>query len=170
MNELEQQRAEAEPAGLDIVVTTMASDSHTWNLVYLQLLLEELGHRVTNLGACVPDDLLVAECRRIEPDLIVLSSVNGHGYHDGLRVIAALRACPELGGTPTVIGGKLGIAGSGDPTRQQSLLAAGFDGVFEEGRSVAEFQSFIRTLPTGSAAVPAPVSVPVPVPAAGVLL
>ncbi|WUG38488.1 cobalamin B12-binding domain-containing protein [Kitasatospora sp. NBC_00458] len=143
------QHGTAEPAGLDVVVTTMASDSHTWNLVFLQLLLEELGHRVTNLGACVPDELLVTECRRIEPDLIVLSSVNGHGFNDGMRVIGALRACPELGRTPTVIGGKLGIAGPGDPSRQQALLAAGFDGVFEEGRSVAEFQSYVRSLAVG---------------------
>ncbi|MFF8771905.1 cobalamin B12-binding domain-containing protein [Kitasatospora sp. NPDC015120] len=128
----------------------MASDSHTWNLVFLQLLLEELGHRVTNLGACVPDELLVSECRRTAPDLIVLSSVNGHGYHDGLRVIRALRGCPELSGTPTVIGGKLTIAGPGDPDRQRSLLAAGFDGVFEEGRSVADFRAFVGSLPTAA--------------------
>ncbi|MFD5425630.1 cobalamin B12-binding domain-containing protein [Streptomyces sp. NPDC127084] len=151
-----EQHEKAEPAGLDIVVTTMASDSHTWNLVFLQLLLEELGHRVTNLGACVPDELLVAECRRIEPDLIVLSSVNGHGFHDGRRVIAALRACPELVRTPTVIGGKLGIAGSGSGTtnRQRALLAAGFDGVFEEGGSVLEFQSFVGSLSSGARALP----------------
>ncbi|WMX48583.1 cobalamin B12-binding domain-containing protein [Streptomyces roseicoloratus] len=149
-----------EPAVLDVVVTTMSSDSHTWNLVFLQLLLEELGHRVTNLGACVPDELLVAECRRIEPDLIVLSSVNGHGFHDGLRLIGALRACPELAGTATVIGGKLGISGPGDPARQRELLAAGFDGVFEEGGSVVDFRSFLaalpaspRSLPTGSGAL-----------------
>ncbi|MFD7611488.1 cobalamin B12-binding domain-containing protein [Streptomyces sp. NPDC059828] len=150
-----EQHGKAEPTGLDIVVTTMASDSHTWNLVFLQLLLEELGHRVTNLGACVPDELLVAECRRIEPDLIVLSSVNGHGFHDGLRVIAALRDCPELARTPTVIGGKLGIAGSGTSARQRALLTAGFDGVFEEGGSVLEFQSFVGSLPAGSSSLPA---------------
>ncbi|MEJ8641447.1 cobalamin B12-binding domain-containing protein [Streptomyces sp. MS1.HAVA.3] len=150
-----EQHGKAEPAGLDVVVTTMASDSHTWNLVFLQLLLEELGHRVTNLGACVPDELLVAECRRIEPDLIVLSSVNGHGFHDGLRVIAALRARPELARTPTVIGGKLGIDGSGTPARQRTLLTAGFDGVFEEGGSVLEFQSFVGSLSAGSRALPA---------------
>ncbi|GAA1395330.1 hypothetical protein GCM10009639_30360 [Kitasatospora putterlickiae] len=129
-------------------MTTMASDSHTWNLVFLQLLLEELGHRVVNLGACVPDGLLVSECRRIRPGLIVLSSVNGHGHQDGLRVIRALRACPELARTPTVIGGKLTIAGPGDPERQRALLAAGFDGVFEEGRPVADFRAFVRSLPS----------------------
>ncbi|MFC5884475.1 cobalamin-dependent protein [Kitasatospora sp. CM 4170] len=144
-----EQHGKAEPAGLEVVVTTMASDSHTWNLVFLQLLLEELGHRVTNLGACVPDELLVAECRRIEPDLIVLSSVNGHGQQEGLRVIAALRACPELRRTPTVIGGKLGIAGSDDPTRQEVLLAAGFDGVFEDAGAVTDFRAFVGSLSAG---------------------
>ncbi|MEU5217485.1 cobalamin-dependent protein [Streptomyces sp. NPDC020807] len=139
--------------GLDVVVTTMASDSHTWNLFFLQLLLEELGHRVTNLGACVPDELLVAECSRNAPDLIVLSSVNGHGFHDGLRVIAALRARPELARTTTVIGGKLGIAGSGAPARRRELLAAGFDGVFEEGRSVGDFRSFVGSLATAPSGV-----------------
>ncbi|MFI8962705.1 cobalamin B12-binding domain-containing protein [Streptomyces sp. NPDC053493] len=148
-----EQHAKAEPAGLDVVLTTMSSDSHTWNLVFLQLLLEELGHRVTNLGACVPDELLVAECRRTDPDLIVLSSVNGHGYHDGLRVITALRACPELAATTTVIGGKLGIAGAVAPDRRRALLDAGFDGVFEDGGSVLEFRSFVGALPAGSGAL-----------------
>nr|WP_316519650.1 cobalamin-dependent protein [Kitasatospora sp. K002] len=136
----------AERGGLDVVVTTMSSDSHTWNLTFLQFLLEEMGHRVTNLGACVPDALLLAECRRIEPDLIVISSVNGHGHQDGLRVIPALRACPELRRTPTVIGGKLGIAGAEDPDRERALLAAGFDAVFEDGASTAGFHAFVGGL------------------------
>ncbi|MFJ8622678.1 cobalamin B12-binding domain-containing protein [Kitasatospora sp. NPDC093550] len=140
------EHAHAEHGGLDVVVTTTASDSHTWNLVFLQLLLEEMGHRVTNLGACVPDALLLAECRRIEPDLIVISSVNGHGHQEGLRVAPALRACPELRTTPTVIGGKLGIAGADDPDRERTLLAAGFDAVFEEGTSVEAFREFVDGL------------------------
>ncbi|MFJ6863343.1 cobalamin B12-binding domain-containing protein [Streptomyces termitum] len=135
--------------GLDVVVTTVASDSHTWNLVFLQLLLEELGHRVTNLGACVPDALLVAECARLAPGLIVVSSVNGHGFPDGLRVAAALRARPELARTPLVIGGKLGIEGTGADARRRALLAAGFDGVFEEGGSPGAFPAFLRALAPG---------------------
>ncbi len=135
--------------GLNIVVSTMVSDSHTWNLVFLQLMLEELGHRVANLGACVPDAHLVGECRRLEPDLVVLSSVNGHGFNDGTRVVAALRACPELRRTPVVIGGKLGIAGAEDGARARALLAAGFDAVFEEAASVEAFRRYVRSLPTG---------------------
>jgi len=141
----------ADRAGLNIVVTTMASDSHTWNLIFLQLLLEELGHRVANLGPCVPDGILVAECRRREPDLVVLSSVNGHGFNDGLRVLAGLRSCPELQRTPVVIGGKLGIAGAQDgAARSDALRAAGCDAVFEGGGSVAAFLRYLAELPASA--------------------
>jgi methylaspartate mutase sigma subunit len=71
--------ASAPPALRDrgtVVVSGLASDAHTWNLVYLQLVIEELGYRVVNLGPCVPDDVLVEECRRIDPVLLVIGSVN----------------------------------------------------------------------------------------------
>lgn len=57
----------------------------------------------------MPDEVPDDECRARRPDLVVLSTVNGHGHQDGLRVIRRLRAAPELAGTPIVIGGKLGI-------------------------------------------------------------
>lgn len=138
--------APAGSAGLDVVVTTVASDSHTWNLVYVQLLLEELGHRVTNLGACVPDDVLIDECARSRPDLVVVSSLNGHGFTDGLRLIGRLRAERELAALSAVIGGKLGIAGPGAGDRGDILRAAGFDMVFEDGAGTASFQSFLGRL------------------------
>lgn len=130
--------------GLSVVVSSVASDSHTWNLVFLQLALEELGHRVVNLGACVPDDLLVGECLRRLPDLVVVSTVNGHGLRDGTRLIGRLRACPELATTPVVIGGKLGIAGD-RPARDQ-LRAAGYDAVFEDGAGMEALRSFTERL------------------------
>ncbi|MFL6075220.1 MAG: cobalamin B12-binding domain-containing protein [Mycobacteriales bacterium] len=130
------------------VVTSMVSDSHTWNLVFLQLLLEELGCRVTNLGSCVPAELIVAECRRHRPDLVVVSSVNGHGYRDGMRTIAALRGQPELRDTPIVIGGKLGIGGP-DRERTGRLLRAGFDAVFDDGADLAQFRDYAAALPAG---------------------
>ncbi|BCY13284.1 cobalamin B12-binding domain-containing protein [Actinoplanes sp. L3-i22] len=124
------------------IVSTVASDSHTWNLVFLQLLLEEHGYTVTNLGACVPDDLLVKECRELRPDLVAISSVNGHGHQDGRRVIGALRACPELFDTPVVIGGKLGVTGG---SYSEELRAAGFTEVFEDGVAHrVDFGEFVR--------------------------
>ncbi|GAA0247116.1 cobalamin B12-binding domain-containing protein [Saccharothrix mutabilis subsp. mutabilis] len=136
--------------GLDVVVTSLASDAHTWNLVYLQLVLEELGHRVANLGACVPDALLVSECARRAPGLIVVSSVNGHGFHEAKRVIARLRAEPGLTATPVVVGGKLGIDGPGGRERAAALTAAGYDAVFEDAGSIAAFRSFLDRLPVGA--------------------
>jgi hypothetical protein len=38
---------------LKILIAGGSSDSHGWNLVFLEPLLEESGHRVVNLGPCV---------------------------------------------------------------------------------------------------------------------
>ena len=137
--------------GLSVVLTSVSSDSHTWNLVVLQLVLEELGHQVHNLGACVPDELMVAECLRLRPDLIVVSSVNGHGFHDGLRLIRQVRSHAELVGTPMVIGGKLGIAGPGCDRSRAQLTAAGYGAVFEDGTGLTAFQSYVGRLAIGQA-------------------
>ncbi|MFL6137210.1 MAG: cobalamin B12-binding domain-containing protein [Frankiaceae bacterium] len=139
MDDLHDRRAHA----LDVVVTSSSSDAHTWNLVYLQLLLEELGHRVTNLGACVPEALLVARCAELMPDLVVLSSVNGHGWRDGAGAVRALRANEQLTTIPAVIGGKLGIDGPQGAQRRQALVAAGFDEVFEGDCDPAVFAAYL---------------------------
>jgi methylmalonyl-CoA mutase cobalamin-binding subunit len=111
------------------LVSGMPSDAHTWNLVYLQLLLEELGCDVSNLGACVPTELLLEHCGAWRPDLIVLGTLNGHGYNDGLECISALQGDPDAAGIHTVIGGKLGISGR-DPELDAVLIRAGFTAVF----------------------------------------
>ncbi len=148
---------------LAVVVSGLSSDAHTWNLVYIQLVLEELGHTVTNVGACVPEAELAARCQTIQPDLIVLSSVNGHGFQDGLRAITALRECPELMTTPAVIGGKLDIVG-GDPTMAGQLLDAGFDAVFIEADALSAFRSFVAFVSDATIeAGPGPATVTSPV-------
>ncbi|WP_229345937.1 cobalamin B12-binding domain-containing protein [Streptomyces flavotricini] len=132
-----------------VIVTTLASDSHTWNLVFLQVLIEECGYDVVNLGPCVPDELLVSECRDRNPEMIVISSVNGHGYQDGMRVIGQLRDAAPLAATPIVIGGKLGTDGGEGASRTHELMAAGFDAVFEDGQDpIAAFHAFLATLPS----------------------
>lgn len=130
-----------------VIVSSVASDSHTWNLVYLQLLIEELGYDVVNLGACVPDELLVSECRARLPAMVVVSSVNGHGYQDGLRVIGLLRSHPELRDVPMVIGGKLGISGGESQEHLDELVTAGFDAVFDEHTDgTTSFQNFVASI------------------------
>jgi methylaspartate mutase sigma subunit len=133
-------------SALDIVVSGTSSDSHTWNLLFMQLFLEDRGHRVVNLGACVPDDLLTGECRRRVPDLVVLSTVNGHGFTDGARVITRLRRRPELARTAIVIGGKLGTGSRDDTGAVQDLLAAGFDAVFDRPDNLDSFDVYLGSL------------------------
>jgi methylaspartate mutase sigma subunit len=134
-----------------VVVSGLASDAHTWNLVYLQLLIEELGYHVVNLGPCVPDGVLVETCRKIDPALIVLGSVNGHGRTDGLRVVARLRDCPELVATPMVIGGKLTVSDEDASLFAPELLDAGFDAVFPDRSShPSEFTAFVSALPAAA--------------------
>jgi len=119
------------PDARPVIVSSTVSDAHTWNLVYLQLLIEELGYQVVNLGPCVPEEELIAACSRLRPTFVVLSSVNGLGGQDGLRLIRRLRAVGELHDLPIVIGGKLGIGGA-DPQIVAELVAAGFNAVFDD--------------------------------------
>ncbi|WP_158839675.1 cobalamin B12-binding domain-containing protein [Saccharothrix deserti] len=133
------------PAGT-VVVSGVSSDAHTWNLVYLQLLIEELGFEVVNLGPCVPDELLVDTCARVRPVMVVVSSVNGHGHVDGLRLIRALRTRVELDGVVAVIGGKLGIDDGDAEQNAAKLVAAGYDAVFADGAGVGDFRALVRSL------------------------
>jgi methylaspartate mutase sigma subunit len=136
---------------LDVVVTGLSSDAHTWNLVFIQLLLEGLGHHVVNLGPCVPEDEIVEACCKIQPELLVVSSVNGHGFNDALPLISAIRSRWELAGLPAVIGGNLGVSGEGQAEQVAALAEAGFDAVFLEGQEgqhgvLASFESFVGCL------------------------
>jgi methylmalonyl-CoA mutase cobalamin-binding subunit len=96
------------------------------------MLLEENGYQVVNLGPCVPDDLLLSAVREERPLAIIISSVNGHGYRDGLRVVQAIRRDPGIGSVPVIMGGKIGIRGSEDLPYARELLAAGCDAVFTD--------------------------------------
>ena len=73
------------------VIATVPSDSHMWNLVYIELLLKEHGWDVNNLGACTPLELVVDTCLAERPDMLVVSSVNGHGHIGGRKLIGADR-------------------------------------------------------------------------------
>ncbi|KPC64236.1 cobalamin B12-binding domain-containing protein [Streptomyces chattanoogensis] len=129
-----------------VLIAGPASDAHTWNLIYLQLLVEELGHPTVNLGPCVPDEAIVEACLLYRPRLLVLSSVNGHGHQDGIRLITRIRATADLAALPVVIGGKLGISGA-DTDHADHLRDAGFDAVYPDSPdAVTDFCRFIASL------------------------
>jgi methylaspartate mutase sigma subunit len=126
------------------VIATVPSDSHMWNLVYIELVLQESGWDVNNLGACTPAELVVETCLAERPDMLVVSSVNGHGHIGGRKLIAQVRARPELDYLPVVIGGKLGTLGANNSGFAEPLLAAGYSAVFTEGDGLTGFTRFIE--------------------------
>jgi len=128
------------------LVAGVLSDAHTWSLVYIQLVLEEEGHDVTNLGACASPQRLVNACKRVIPDLIVISSVNGHGCSDALESIHAIRACSATAGVPAIIGGKLSVHGGIRMDVNHSLIEAGFDRVFESSATGDDIITYLKQL------------------------
>jgi methylaspartate mutase sigma subunit len=80
----------------------------------------------------------------------VVSTVNGHGHIDGLRLIRKIRADEELSHLRVVIGGKLGVRGSGNARFSTELVAEGFDAAFESDAGLAEFERFIGIPGRGS--------------------
>lgn len=134
------------------VVSTISSDAHTWNLVYLQLVLEEHGFAVRNLGCCVPVEELVAGCLEVRPRLLALSTVNGHGLIEAPEYIREIRRHPELRELVVVIGGKLSVGGTLPDGDREGLLALGFDGVFPAGDHRDAFSSFLTGLGAAAAA------------------
>lgn len=129
------------------VITTVPSDAHMWNLVFLELLLREQGYEVTNLGATTPIELVVETCLALRPDVLVVSSVNGHGHIGGGRLIKAIREHPELDDMPAVIGGKLGTLGVCNSTFAEPLAQAGYSAVFIEADGIAPFTRFLEASP-----------------------
>jgi methylmalonyl-CoA mutase cobalamin-binding subunit len=144
---LELERESDLSKGKRAVIATVPSDSHMWNLVYIELVLSESGWEVNNLGACTPAELVVETCLRERPDLLVVSSVNGHGHIGGRKLIGQLRSRRELDYLPAVIGGKLGTLGAKNSMFAEPLLAAGYSAVFTEGDALDGFTRFIEAPP-----------------------
>lgn len=131
-----------------ILISGISSDSHTWNLVYIQLLCEEQGHEVINIGNCVPVDFLIQQTHRHQPELLVISTVNGHGHIEGVEIIQEIKKYDLLKQMKVVIGGKLGTAGDGNQRHVQKLLDNGFDRVFCSDHAVDEFMVYLDSNPS----------------------
>jgi methylaspartate mutase sigma subunit len=141
------------PPGI-FVLSTVESDSHTWNLVYLQLLLEERGMDVVNLGACTPVAVIIESIKTVRPDVVIISSVNGCGFTQGRALITHAKECLGEDIPKFVIGGKL-TTSADDRGIENDLLAAGFDGVFVGDGAVERFCLWLSryqsvTMPDGA--------------------
>lgn len=131
---------------LQVLLTSISSDSHTWNLVFLQLLLEKQGHTVVNLGCCVPDEEIIEQSNLSDIDLVVVSTVNGHGHIEGNRLIKLFKKDKKVAHIPVVIGGKIGIDGKDNSKHYSNLLKGGFDAVFDDSSDLVTFQNYIKQI------------------------
>ncbi|MGQ7270042.1 cobalamin-dependent protein [Marinobacter nauticus] len=138
-------------AGKHILITTVQSDSHTWNLIYIQLVLEELGATVTNLGSCVPIEASVSEIGSCNPDLVIVSSVNGHGYYQGMELIKHARSVLAGRLPPIVIGGKLSTNTETNATIETDLVSAGYNAVFLGDEAIADFKNYLSSISNSTA-------------------
>lgn len=135
------------------LLTTVPSDSHSWPLVFIEMFLEENHCQVENLGTCVPFDLVVETCKKSVPDVVVLSTVNGHGYMEGVELARRLGALPERSRMKLVAGGKLGTDQEKDAEYAAGLREAGFDAVYYGPDALTEFVDFLeREVPLPAAA------------------
>jgi methylaspartate mutase sigma subunit len=133
------------------VVATTPDDSHSWNLVGVEFQLVERGFAVDNLGPCTPEALLAERIRHLRPDLVVLSSVNGHGGLSLLSVLETLDRYQLKRLAPIVAGGLLTTDPLALPDVAAALKYAGISAVFAGPNAWAAFDAHMATLPIGKA-------------------
>lgn len=118
------------PVRSKVLIVTTPSDVHSWNLVYLSLVARDAGMDSLVVGPATSYPEVSEAVESYGPDLVLVSSINGHGEFEAPGVLQAVRAV-KANRVPVIIGGTLGVSPSGAPRRQAALTAAGFWGVFE---------------------------------------
>lgn len=116
-----------------VLLTTVPSDSHSWNLVFMEFLLNDLGYKVENLGPNTPMDEVIVRLNRNACAMVVVSTVNGHGYIEGAELAQRIRT--ETNHVKGLyIGGKICTENDAQTIARHSdtLRAAGFDEVFDD--------------------------------------
>lgn len=124
------------------IVTSTLSDAHTWNLVFIEIVLNENGFQTLNLGPCMPIDEVLNTCVWHRPDLLVVSTVNGLGRLDAGALVRAIRADERVGDLPVVVGGRLGMGGPGEI--HHDLRAAGVTEVFTGRAAIPRFVRYLE--------------------------
>ncbi len=128
------------------LLSTISSDSHSWNLVFMQYLLTEKGYQVRNLGPCTPASMVLEAVASEHYDLIVVSTVNGHGYLEAPSLAQAIRST-ESYSHKLIIGGKISTDNSAKSVQMKTanLLFSGFDAVFDDSDSniFDQFETFL---------------------------
>lgn len=125
------------------IVCTTPSDSHTWNLVILDLFLQEKDFNVVNLGSNTPYREIIETSKNFDPDLIVVSSLNGHAFQEGLELIRQMHSDQRMQFPPLVIGGRASTDPENEIFISKKLKARGFDETFFTVSSLHSFDAYL---------------------------
>ncbi len=126
------------------LLTTIPSDSHVWNLIFMELLLKEQGYEVINLGICVSYNLTVTSYNHYKPDIVVVSTVNGHGFIEGITLIKSIKQ-NGLFKCPVYIGGKLSTNKKASLLHISELEENGYTKAYTNS-DLSEFKSEIQKI------------------------
>jgi methylaspartate mutase sigma subunit len=129
---------------MNILLATTPSDSHTWNLIYLKMLLEEHNHQVNLLGPCTPVDDIISGVQLNNVDIVAISSINGHGFLEAQEIPQKMCRLPHP--PPIIIGGNLITNGRLSRKQKNHLIRIGFYEVYSEGDSTSEFICDLKTI------------------------
>lgn len=115
------------------LLVTIPSDSHSWNMVFMEFLLSEGNYQVNNMGPNTPMSDVIDWLKQHPCDLVVVSTVNGHGYLEGVELAQRIRDESRYAGA-LCIGGKICTENDMTTLERYShiLMQAGFDAVFDD--------------------------------------
>lgn len=117
-----------------IVLGVIGADVHAVGNKILYYVFTEAGFEVTNLGVMVSQEEFIAAAVETAADVIVVSSLYGHGELDcrGMR-----ERCDEsgLGGILLYVGGNIVVGKQPFEDVEKRFKAMGFDRVFGPGTS-----------------------------------
>lgn len=131
---------------LNVILTGTPSDSHMWNLIFMELFLRENKCKVHNLGPCVPVEEIYEALEKPFYDLVVISSINGHLFQDAIKIITAFPHHPSAHLPPFVIGGKIGISENSAAFQKKKLIKLGYDDVFIGKDPLGCFKKYLNRL------------------------
>lgn len=122
--------APAHSASLRVLIITTPSDVHSWNLVFLSLVVRDAGMTCRIVGPAPQLEEIKSGAVEFDPDIILVSTINGHGEFEATDVLLALREVCDAD-IPVLIGGILGVTQESMGRRRSVLLSMGYTEVFE---------------------------------------
>lgn len=120
-----------------IVIGVIGSDCHAVGNKIIEYVLTEAGYNVVNVGVLSPQEDFINAAVETKADLILVSSLYGHGEIDcrGMR-----EKCDESGleGIKLYVGGNIVVGKQNWNDVYRRFQAMGFDRIYPPGTSIEE--------------------------------